>query len=98
MLDITAFMSSKSLIIAEHWFKFGMPGVSITRKPILNYSTVIISSVVPGASDSVSTSYFYLYINLPFFGAVGFFFMYFFDLKRSEFKKLDLPEFVAPRT
>jgi hypothetical protein len=57
----TDFKSSNFSIKAEHWLKLGIPGVSITLNPILNYSTVTISRVVPGAALSVNILNFSLY-------------------------------------
>ena len=74
---------------------FGMPGVSITLNPILNYSTVIISYVVPGKADSVSkTGSCALCFVVP-----SLFFLYslccFINMALI---KDDLPELVVPMT
>ena len=83
------------LIYEETWFTLGMPGVSITLNPILNYSTVTISWVVPGNADSVSkTGSFFFFFS--FAKAVEAFFLSY--ALSIALIKVDFPEFVVPMT
>ena len=75
----------------------GMPGVSITLNPVLSDSTVIISCVVPGKADSVSTTGSCFFLRSAYL--VGVPLSFFLSLVLIiELMRVDFPELVVPMT